>query len=575
MDSNVSDKDNKYDLADALDRVTLDRRGGKNATRVRTVLDGTNREKRFVDDKDYERQRAELIAREASLSWDFICKRDASPTEEKANQILQAMRKHDDENVYGKEPSRGGYRGQEHKRFMGDHFLYNVDLINKTLLYQVAKKMPKGAHLHIHFNANLEPSFLINIAKNMERMFITSDIPLVREGDQSEPGYYDNFDRSRIRFTMLSKENEEQTGTGNLFDPNYVAGKWQPMSFQRFLKDFGQYYTKCSADQWLIDKLVFHEEEAHGWLQTSEGAWDRFNARTQMMKGLFNYETAYRQYTRQCLHEFTRDRIQYAEIRVNFMENNQLWTDEGKKLGKQDKEGTHEKETDNEQILKIIIDECGKFFEDSGDKEDVPYFAGIKVIYCTPRSFEPQQLQKLLDECLEFKKKKRYEKWIAGGLLQYSLLWWTCELTVPPGFDLVGEEGAKKYPIKKFIPQLVKFKEDCRASKVEIPFLFHCGETLDIGSNTDGNLYDALLLGAKRIGHGFALTRHPYVMEQMKRDNVCLELCPISNEILGLTPRVKGHAMYNLLANNVHCTVNTDNGTLFKSVVSHLPTFVT
>jgi adenosine deaminase CECR1 len=55
-------------------------------------------------------------------------------------------------------------------------------------------------------------------------------------------------------------------------------------------------------------------------------------------------------------------------------------------------------------------------------------------------------------------------------------------------------------------------------------------------------------------------------MEQMKKNNVCLELCPISNEILGLTPRVGGHAMYTLLANNVHCTLNTDNGTLFRSV---------
>lgn len=55
-------------------------------------------------------------------------------------------------------------------------------------------------------------------------------------------------------------------------------------------------------------------------------------------------------------------------------------------------------------------------------------------------------------------------------------------------------------------------------------------------------------------------------MEQMKKDNICLELCPISNEVLGLTSRANGHAMYGLLANNVHCTVNTDNGTLFKLV---------
>ena len=130
----------------------------------------------------------------------------------------------------------------------------------------------------------------------------------------------------------------------------------------------------------------------------------------------------------------------------------------------------------------------------------------------------------------------------------------------------MGEEGAEAHPLKHFIPQLLEFKQQCREAvpPVDIPFLFHCGETLDIGTNTDGNLYDALLLGAKRIGHGYALPRHPYVLEQMKRDNICVELCPISNEVLGLTPRVNGHAMYSLLANNVHCTVNTDNGTLFK-----------
>jgi adenosine deaminase CECR1 len=129
----------------------------------------------------------------------------------------------------------------------------------------------------------------------------------------------------------------------------------------------------------------------------------------------------------------------------------------------------------------------------------------------------------------------------------------------------VGEES-KRQPLKAFIPELLEFKQRCHRENVDIPFLFHCGETLDIGNDTDGNLYDALLLGAKRIGHGCALARHPYVMEQMKKSNICLELCPISNEILGLTPRVNGHAMYNLLASNVYCTVNTDNDTLFKSL---------
>lgn len=145
--------------------------------------------------------------------------------------------------------------------------------------------------------------------------------------------------------------------------------------------------------------------------------------------------------------------------------------------------------------------------------------------------------------------------------------------TAPSGFDLVGEES-KGRPLKDFVPEFLRFKKKCDNAKIDIPFLFHCGETLSIGGETDGNLFDALLLGSKRIGHGFALPRHPYVMEKMKAENICVEVCPISNEILGLTPRMNGHAVYSLLANNVHCTVSTDNGTLFRyepPVSRHIP----
>lgn len=131
------------------------------------------------------------------------------------------------------------------------------------------------------------------------------------------------------------------------------------------------------------------------------------------------------------------------------------------------------------------------------------------------------------------------------------------------GFDLVGEESQGR-PLRDFVPELLAFQAECRRRDVEIPFLFHCGETLDMGSPTDGNLVDALLLHSKRIGHGFALPKHPLLLQKMRAQGVCVELCPISNEILGLTPRVNGHAMYPLLANNVHCAVSSDNGALFK-----------
>ncbi|EHK44738.1 hypothetical protein TRIATDRAFT_174005, partial [Trichoderma atroviride IMI 206040] len=478
----------------------------------------------------YNELRAKVVSQEDELSFDARFRHEADALERRVDDIIRKVRQ-EDECFFSEQKSRTGYHGQEHPRFAGDHFLSNVDLIGETGLFKIASMLPKGAHLHNHFNACLPPRVLLDIAKGMDRMFIMSSHALVCKEKEGE-NKFENFDKCKIQFSIKKSDPEDP---GDIFSSSYQAGK--TMKFKEFLNRFSTYYTradvgsnnKTTADTWLLNKLTFHEQEAYDPLQTASGAWKKFNGRTQMMKGLFNYETAYRSYTRQCLEDFARDNIQYAEIRPTMMESNYITSDDGNDR------------IDNEGIMKIIIEEVKDF------QKENKFFKGLKVIYCTPRSFSPEQVKEGLDECIRFK--KMWPKWIAG-------------------YDLVGEE-AQGSPIKAFIPQLLEFRKTCAEEQLDIPFLFHCGETLDLGTETDGNLVDALLLGSKRIGHGFALANHPYIMQQMKAKGICLELCPISNEILGLTPRVNGHTMYQLLANNVHCTVNSDNGAFFRSTLSH------
>ncbi|KAH8669229.1 hypothetical protein BGZ61DRAFT_483419 [Ilyonectria robusta] len=371
---------------------------------------------------DYGELRKEFLSREKALDFDYNCQQRGTPDERLADAIIQRLKAQDEANVYGKAHPRTGYGGQPHPRFAGDHFLSNRELIEQTALFRVARRMPKGGHLHIHFNACLPPQVLLDIAKGMDRMFIMSNMPLISDNGCG------NFDRCEFQFQLRSPEKESP---GDLFSVAYQPG--QTMKFRDFMERFPGYYDKATVDDWLLDKLMFHEEEAHNYLQTASGAWAKFNGRTRMMKGLFNYETAYKAYTRRLLENFMDDNITYAEIRPKFMMSNQLWKDNGTER------------TNNE------------------------------------------------------------------------------------GFDLVGEES-KGRPIKDFAPKLLAFQEKCADQGVEIPFLFHCGETLDMGKDTDGNLVDALLLKSKRVGRGFALAKHPYIMQHMK---------------------------------------DSDNGTLFRSTLSH------
>lgn len=302
--------------------------------------------------------------------------------------------------------------------------------------------------------------------------------------------------------------------------------------------------------------------------------WEKFNGRTRMMKGLFNYETAFREYTRDCLVEFVKENVQYAEIRPNFMKSNQIWTDDGKT------------KIDNEGTLRIIIHEYEQFMKENGvmrsngqivenrpqyqlgkggyaasntpDRSTLqkkmpipndhgqekppqrPIFSGLKVIYCTPRIFPREEVREMLAECLEFKKK--WPEYIAG-------------------FDLVGEES-KGHPLSFFKPEFEEFVRNCRDEKVDIPFLFHCGET---HYDPDENLKTALAFeNTKRIGHGYALLSETDYDDTMKKRRICVESCPISNEILGLNSRIAEHAVYGLIKRGLACTLNSDNGTLFR-----------
>ena len=65
------------------------------------------------------------------------------------------------------------------------------------------------------------------------------------------------------------------------------------------------------------------------------------------------------------------------------------------------------------------------------------------------------------------------------------------------GFDMVNEEDFTA-PILEFVPDILEGKQ--RDKDHQLPCYLHCGETHD---RENQNVYDAILLGSKRLGHGF------------------------------------------------------------------------
>lgn len=227
-------------------------------------------------------------------------------------------------------------------------------------------------------------------------------------------------------------------------------------------------------------------------------------------------ETAYKRYMQLFLEDLLDENIQYAEIRLKFTTSNQLYHEDGTFP------------INNEGITAIVIDMVEKFMAEKvcQSPRASNCFLGIRVIYCASRSLQPENVKAALDECFKFKQK--WPQWIAG-------------------FDLIEEEEANGRPLKDFSPQLLRFRRDCQAKGLNIPFLFHCCDgMLNISERTGGNPMDALLLNSKCIGHGFAPPKRSLT------------------EILGPTPKTSGNAMHEPLANGPRCELYSRKDTLIR-----------
>ena len=94
-----------------------------------------------------------------------------------------------------------------------------------------------------------------------------------------------------------------------------------------------------------------------------------------------------------------------------------------------------------------------------------------------------------------------------------------------------------------------------------MPLFLHGGESLDSLGNT--NLYDIILLKCKRVGHGISLVHHSYLLDMIKKNEICLECCPVSNQCLRYIDDIRMHPLKTFLNYGVKVSINSDDPALF------------
>jgi adenosine deaminase CECR1 len=303
---------------------------------------------------------------------------------------------------------------------------------------------------------------------------------------------------------MFTVENNDKNvyGAFMFFNPENVPPGWESLKSLRE-KD-------PDLDEKLVKLLTFDLSQFQ-----DPYVWDEFENIFTRMSGLIQYYPVFMEYSYDVIDSLAADNVQHFELRTFFS-------------GVYDLDG------------KIYTqEECLGLLKEIGEnvKKKYPYFT-FKTIYCGYRGWDGKQILVELNKALGLRSRHR----------EFML-----------GFDLVGEED-KGHTTAYFLPEFLKLDSLQNVYGVDLPFYFHDGESTLPGNK---NLYDAILLRTKRIGHGINLFRYPALEVLVKEWNIPLEVCPLSNQILGYVENLRMHPASEYINRGIPVTINSDDPQIF------------
>jgi adenosine deaminase-related growth factor len=245
--------------------------------------------------------------------------------------------------------------------------------------------------------------------------------------------------------------------------------------------------------------------------------WTKFNQIFQRMDGLLAYQPVFEKYYTAAFETLLADNVSYVELRTGF---SKLYDLRG---------GTWDYRDRAELMWKLR----------NRLRETAPAF-DLKLIYSGYRGVSVQKLWPQIKEVVELRKHWQKHNFVVG-------------------FDIVGEEDAG-HRTEYFLADWIKLGAYLREQQTTLPLYFHDGES---DWPQDDNLYDAYLLGSRRIGHGFNLFRFPILEKRFIADKVAVEVCPISNQQLRYVRDLRIHPASGYLNRGVPCVLGNDDPGIF------------
>ncbi|KAL8872997.1 MAG: hypothetical protein Q9174_001470 [Haloplaca sp. 1 TL-2023] len=452
----------------------------------------------------YYQGREALIEQESAQRSDSSFRQSITPLAAAACAIVSRIRAEEHQTIWtNDDPDNKANATVKHHP--GMMFPLAKQRMEQSKTYQIIRKMPKGALLHAHLDAMMDSDFLVEQVLALEGMTLQASQRL----DTT-----DSRDNALVTF-QYSKP--QHLASSSIWSNSYVPH--QPVSVKEAANDFPD-GGREGFKSWIVRRSTISADESLNHHQGLDAIWDKFRNCFLILGSMLSYEPVFRASLQRLFHQLSEDGIQWADFRMAF-------------VAKFRREGQDEPDETQDALFRAFDEELNRFQATEQGKG----WWGCRFIWTTLRNYPKKEMVEHMKQCIAIK--KAFPHLVAG-------------------YDVVGQEDMGR-SLADLTPELFWFKKRCMEEGVDIPFFFHAGECLGDGDETDHNLFDAILLGTRRIGHGFSLYKHPLLIELVKQKQILIESCPISNEVLRLTSSIKAHPLPALLSRGVHVALANDD----------------
>ena len=455
--------------------------------------------------QQYLQGREALIEQEKAQRSDYAFRQTLTPLATEACAIVSRIRAEEQRTIW-----TGAFENDLAQRdgidlYPGMMFSLARRTVETTKSWQIVRRMPKGALLHAHFDAMIDTDWLIDQVLATEGM-----VMMAHQGLSSAEARENAF--ISFQYTKTTPKDFTSIWSDNYLDKQLVPVK---AAADTYPKD-----GKNGFRTWLESRCAITQEESLNHHHGVDAIWRKFQSTFPILGSMIFYEPIFRVAVQRLLHQLLEDGLRWVDFRIAF-------------VFKYRRENHDEPEATYDEFFNVFREEVKKFQATEEGKR----FWGCRFIWTTLRRLGKKEIVESMKQCISMK--SAHPDLIAG-------------------FDLVGQEDMGR-SLADLTPELFWFRKRCVENQVDLPFFFHAGECLGDGDETDQNLFDAILLGTRRIGHGFSLYKHPLLMEMVKQKKILVESCPISNEVLRLTSSIKAHPMPALLAKGVTVALCNDD----------------